>query len=132
MMDVAIPANVHIGLPQEHIASKGWTLPATEAIELAKRGKIVVVDLRELSERARHGIIPGSLHAPYNDLHQNVGPGGILLELASVAGRRNSFYCAFGERSAMAAQAAQLGGLSTVCHIEGGIDAWKKAGGPAN
>jgi len=40
------------------------------------------------------------------------------------------FYCAFGERSAMAVQAAQDAGLSSACHIEGGIDAWKKASGP--
>ena len=40
------------------------------------------------------------------------------------------FYCAFGERSAMAVQAAQDAGLKTACHIQGGIDAWKKASGP--
>jgi rhodanese-related sulfurtransferase len=39
------------------------------------------------------------------------------------------FYCAFGERSAMAVQAAQDAGLAGACHIQGGIDAWKKAGG---
>jgi rhodanese-related sulfurtransferase len=41
-----------------------------------------------------------------------------------------AFYCALGERSAMAVQAAQAAGLGTACHIAGGIDAWKKAGGP--
>jgi sulfur dioxygenase len=40
------------------------------------------------------------------------------------------FYCAFGERSAMAVQAAQDAGLASACHIQGGIDAWKKAGAP--
>jgi rhodanese-related sulfurtransferase len=40
------------------------------------------------------------------------------------------FYCAFGERSAMAVQAAQDAGLAAACHIHGGIDAWKKADGP--
>jgi rhodanese-related sulfurtransferase len=40
------------------------------------------------------------------------------------------FYCAFGERSAMAVRAAQDAGLKTACHIQGGIDAWKKANGP--
>jgi rhodanese-related sulfurtransferase len=30
----------------------------------------------------------------------------------------------------MAVQAAQDAGLTAVCHIEGGIDAWKKANGP--
>jgi rhodanese-related sulfurtransferase len=40
------------------------------------------------------------------------------------------FYCAFGERSAMAVQAAQDAGLKSTRHIEGGFDAWKKAAGP--
>jgi rhodanese-related sulfurtransferase len=30
----------------------------------------------------------------------------------------------------MAVQAAQDAGLLSAVHIEGGIDAWKKAGGP--
>ncbi len=34
------------------------------------------------------------------------------------------------QRSAMAVQAAQDAGLKTACHIEGGIDAWRKASGP--
>jgi sulfur dioxygenase len=44
--------------------------------------------------------------------------------------QRLLFYCAFGERSAMAVQAAQDASLIAACHIEGGLDAWKKAGGP--
>jgi hypothetical protein len=34
-----------------------------------------------------------------------------------------------GERSAIAVQAAQDAGLSAACHIQGGVDAWKKAKG---
>jgi rhodanese-related sulfurtransferase len=30
----------------------------------------------------------------------------------------------------MAVQAAQDAGITAACHIQGGIDAWKKAGGP--
>ena len=51
----------------------------------------------------------------------------MLHELASATNKRLVFYCAFGERSAMAVQAAQDAGLATACHIHGGIDAWKKA-----
>ena len=40
------------------------------------------------------------------------------------------FYCAYGERSAMAVQAAREAGLTNACHIKGGLDAWKKADGP--
>jgi sulfur dioxygenase len=50
--------------------------------------------------------------------------------LARVTDRRIVFYCAFGERSAMAVQAAQDAGMLSALHVEGGIDAWKKAQGP--
>jgi sulfur dioxygenase len=129
MMDVAVPANMRVGLRQEEIARKGWSVSAAEAQALLVRQDIVLVDLRERSERERHGTIAGSLHAPYADLPEHLGAGGILHELAAATGKRIVFYCAFGERSAMAVQAAQDAGVKTACHIEGGIAAWKKANG---
>ena len=65
LMDVAVPANMHVGLHQDEIARKGWAVMAGEAISLRGRHEVVFVDLREKSERARHGSIPGALHAPY-------------------------------------------------------------------
>jgi len=130
MMDVAVPANIHVGLRQEEIARKGWALSATEAMALRGAKEVAIVDLREKGEREKHGVIPGSLHAPYPDLVENISAGGMLHELAAATGKRIVFYCAYGERSAMAVQAAQDAGLKTACHIEGGIDAWKKVNGP--
>ena len=130
MMDVAVPANMRVGLHQDEIARKGWAISAAEAVALHGRPEIAIIDLREKSERERHGTIPGSLHAPYPDLQENISDGGMLHELAEATGKRIVFYCAFGERSAMAVQAAQDAGLKTACHIQGGIDAWKKANGP--
>jgi sulfur dioxygenase len=129
MMDVAVPANMQVGLRQE-IARKGWALSAVEAMALRGRPDVAIVDLREKGERDKHGIIPGSLHAPYPDLQEHISAGGMLQELAAATGKRIVFYCAFGERSAMAVQAAQDAGLKTACHIAGGIDTWKKADGP--
>jgi sulfur dioxygenase len=63
-------------------------------------------------------------------LQESIGDGGTLHELANSTGKRLLFYCAFGERSAMAVQAAQDAGLSMACHIQGGIDAWKAVNGP--
>ena len=88
--------------------------------------------MRERSERERHGIIPGSLHVPYPSLQENIGVGGMLHELAKSSGKRLLFYCAFGERSAMAVQAAQDAELSSTCHLQGGLAAWKAAGGPVD
>lgn len=130
MMDVAVPANQHQGLAQAEIARLGWSVDAKQAQALVGCRDTVLIDLREKTERLKHGSIPGSLHAPYSDLDENIQPGGMLFELANATNRRLLFYCAFGERSAMAVRAAHDAGLETACHVQGGIDAWKKADGP--
>jgi glyoxylase-like metal-dependent hydrolase (beta-lactamase superfamily II)/rhodanese-related sulfurtransferase len=130
MMDVAVPVNMRVGLHQEDVARKGWALSAADAMALCGMPDLALIDLREKSEREKHGVIPGSLHLPYPQLPTEITPGGLLHELASASAKRLVFYCAFGERSAMAVQAAQDAGLKTACHIAGGIDAWKKANGP--
>ena len=128
MMDIAVPANMRQGLPQDDILRRGFAIDAARARALIGCKETVLIDLREKIERQKHGSIPGSLHVPYSNLEENIQPGGLLFELASVANRRLLFYCAFGERSAMAVGAAQDAGLETACHIHGGIDAWKRAG----
>jgi glyoxylase-like metal-dependent hydrolase (beta-lactamase superfamily II)/rhodanese-related sulfurtransferase len=129
MMDVAVPANMHVGLHQEELEKQGQALSARDAIASLGRPDILLVDLRENSERAKHGTLPGALHAPYPSIAENLQPGGVLREVAAATGRRLVFFCAFGERSAMAVAAATEAGLSNTAHIAGGVDAWKKAGG---
>ena len=119
------------GLAQEEIARPRLGGRRREALRRWSAATTLCWSICEKStERRKHGIIPGSLHAPYPDLQENIQAGGMLHELASATGKRLLFYCAFGERSAMAVQAAQDAGMDTACHIHGGIDAWKKAGGP--
>jgi glyoxylase-like metal-dependent hydrolase (beta-lactamase superfamily II)/rhodanese-related sulfurtransferase len=129
MMDVAVPANMRVGLHQEEVARRGWALTPEQAMQQIGRADVALVDLRESSEREKHGAIPGSLHLPYTELIEHVGPNGPLHRLAA-GDKRIVFYCAFGERSAMAVQAAQDAGLLSAVHIEGGMSAWKKAQGP--
>ncbi len=130
MMDVAVPANMRVGLHQEELEKEGRALSAVEAIRSLGRPDILLVDLREANERAKHGMIEGALHTPYPGIEDSLTPGGMLREVAAATGRRIVFFCAFGERSAMAVAAAKEAGLSNTAHIAGGIDSWKKAGGP--
>jgi glyoxylase-like metal-dependent hydrolase (beta-lactamase superfamily II)/rhodanese-related sulfurtransferase len=130
LMDVVIPANMHVGLHQDELAKQGLTLNARQAIDSLGRPDVLLVDLRESGERTKHGTLSGALHAPYPSIDENLQPGGMLREVAAATGRRIVFFCAFGERSAMAVQAAKEAGLANAAHIAGGIDAWKKAGGP--
>ncbi len=129
MMDVAVPANMRQGLAQEQIAQLGWAVSAQEAKTLIGEAHVTLIDLREKGERERDGEIPGALHLSYHDLQENISPSGVLHMLAATPGKMLLFYCAFGERSAMAVRAAQDAGLCSARHIEGGINAWKKNGG---
>lgn len=128
MMDVAVPANMRIGLAQDAVARKGLAVHAEDAMALVGAPDVAFVDLREKSERDRHGSIPGALHEPYANLRDNLGAGGLIKALG--ANRRILFYCAYGERSAMAVEAAQAAGIASACHLQGGLAAWKSAGGP--
>src|SRR5215470_16181130 len=57
MMDVAVPANMRVGLHQDEVAHKGWALTAADAITLRAKPDLALIDLREKSEREKHGII---------------------------------------------------------------------------
>jgi glyoxylase-like metal-dependent hydrolase (beta-lactamase superfamily II) len=130
MMDVAIPANLKVGLAQDREELNPFSVDSEGLIELLESGDNVLIDLRDRSERARHGVIPGSVHAPYSSLTDHLAPGGLLFELSRSTGKRLIFYCAFGERSVMAIEAARNAGLANICHLKGGIGAWKLAQGP--
>ena len=129
MMDVAVPANMRVGLHQEEIARQGWAVTAGQICESKAMLNAVLVDLREQAERERHGVIRNSIHVPYPALQGSICVGGLLYELAKAGGKELIFYCAFGERSAMAVQAAQDAGVTAARHLQGGIAAWKAAGG---
>src|SRR6478736_1234308 len=99
MMDVAVPANMHVGLHQEDLAKQGLALSALDAIKSLGRPDILLVDLREASERAKHGTISGALHAPYPGIAESLTPGGMLREIAAATGRREVIFCSPDERS---------------------------------
>ena len=128
MMDVAVPANLRVGLGQADDAHPECAMTAQEVMH-GQRPDDILVDLREEGERGREGAIPNSVHAPYGQLAGMIGPGGALRALAARPGHRLVYYCAFGERSAMAVDASREGGLGNVCHMIGGIAAWREAGG---
>ncbi len=129
MMDVAVPANLRVGRGQRDETHPECALTAGQIMSGCRLPECILVDLREEAERAGEGVIPGSVHAPYGRLAVMIGPGGLLRELALQPGYRLIYYCAFGERSAMAVDTSRECGVTNVCHMIGGIAAWQKAGG---
>src|SRR6187549_1322076 len=51
MMDVAVPANMKVGLAQEKIAQRGWAMTAQDVLPLMRSPDVALIDLRERSER---------------------------------------------------------------------------------
>ena len=129
LMHVAVPANQKIGAPQADEEDESWGLDADKVIPLLGRSDTLLVDLRENKERKRDGVIPNSVHAPYKTLDDFVQPGGMLHYEATQGGKQLIFYCAYGERSALAVKTAQEAGLENVCHVVGGINSWVSEGG---
>jgi rhodanese-related sulfurtransferase len=90
----------------------------------------VFVDIRDVRELDREGMIPGALHAPRGMLEFWVDPESPYYKEIFGSGKRFILYCAAGWRSALATATLQDMGLDPVCHIDGGFTAWKQSGGP--
>jgi rhodanese-related sulfurtransferase len=106
------------------------TLPVEDAVKLASRDDVVLVDIRDIRELNRDGRVPGAFHCPRGMLEFWLDPESPYHKPVFNQDKRYVFFCAGGLRSALAAQTAQRMGLKPVAHIEGGFSAWKKAGGP--
>ena len=122
MMDVAVPENMKMGITLD----RQRQYPSIEAHDLAANmtDDHVLIDLREDNERLKNGQIPQSLHMPYPQLDKH------LDSLAKIEAKSIVFYCAAGERSAMAVAQAADRHIDRACHIPGGFNAWKSIGGP--
>lgn len=106
------------------------TLSLAEALALHGSDDVIFVDLRDVRELKREGFIPGAFHCPRGMLEFWIDPDSPYYKDIFASGKKFVFYCNLGWRSALAAQISQAMGLTPVCHVAGGFDAWKQAGGP--
>ena len=105
------------------------TLSVEQAKALAGDPKVTLVDLRDVRELERDGVIPGAYHAPRGMLEFWVDPESPYFKPVFGTSNKFVFFCAGGLRSALATQQVQRMGLAPVAHIAGGFGAWKQAGG---
>lgn len=88
------------------------------------------VDIRDVRELEREGIIPGAFHAPRGMIEFWVDPDSPYFKPVFGEAKEFIFFCAAGWRSALTTKAVQDMGLTPVADIEGGFTAWKAAGAP--
>jgi rhodanese-related sulfurtransferase len=106
------------------------TLGVVDAIPLAGDDGVMLVDIRDIRELKRDGRVPGAFHCPRGKLEFWIDPASPYFKPVFGEDKKFVFFCAGGQRSALAAQTAQRMGLKPVAHIREGFSGWKKSGGP--
>jgi rhodanese-related sulfurtransferase len=101
--------------------------PEQVAAELADP-EVVLVDVREPTERAADGVIPGALAAPRGMLEFHADPATPYHLAELTPQRRVILHCKSGARSALAATTLATMGYPRVAHLDGGIAAWRESG----
>ncbi len=100
-----------------------------EAQNLHGRDDVQFVDIRDVRELEREGVIPGAFHAPRGMLEFWVDPDSPYHKPLFAEDKQFVLFCAMGWRSALATKTLQDMGLPKVAHIDGGFSGWKEAGG---
>ena len=103
------------------------TLSLEKAQQLFTDPNVVFVDIRDIRELEREGMIPNAFHAPRGMLEFWVDPDSPYYKPIFGEGKRLILYCASAWRSALSTQTLQRMGVPNICHLEGGFSAWKKA-----
>jgi len=108
--------------PVEHV--RRMTVPELHDGWAVDADAVQILDVRERAEWDA-GHIPGSLHAPYHDIHAL--PDGLDPRRPVAA------ICGSGQRSAVAASLLKRLGVEDVVHVvDGGVPLWKRRGWPVD
>jgi rhodanese-related sulfurtransferase len=97
-------------------------ISAAEAKQMIDQG-VAVVDVRTPAEW-NGGHIPQAQHVPLDSILAR--PRDVL------KGDNLIFVCQVGQRSALAAEMAAAVGMNSLYNLEGGTDAWVRAGYPVS
>jgi rhodanese-related sulfurtransferase len=104
-------------------------ISAEEALSLVGSPDHVFVDLRDGTEQAKTGVIPGAVASSRGMMEFHIDPESPAHKPEFNQDKTYVFYCASGGRSAIAAKVAMEMGLSPIVNMSGGVVAWQKAGG---
>ena len=120
LMDVAVPNNESMGMSLEKQKKLNGIL-FNEMDSILSDENCQLIDLREQSEIDKLPSLNNSINVPYLNLHKYINSKKEELSKSKLI-----FYCAVGERSALAVQICSSYNLQNVFHLMGGIKNIKK------
>jgi rhodanese-related sulfurtransferase len=101
-----------------------------EAQQKLGKDDVVFVDIRDVRELEREGMIPGAFHAPRGMLEFWVDPESPYYKPVFTEDKTFILYCQSDWRGVLAAATLKEMGLQKVFHLNGGYSEWRKAGAP--
>ena len=116
LMDIAVPTNKSMGMAID-------TQKKLNGITYEKlkndfnNQEFLLIDLREESEILKKPSLNNSINIPYSNLQDYINNNKKILQSKKII-----FYCAVGERSALAIQICQSYKLKHINHLIGGIN----------
>lgn len=91
----------------------------------------LLIDTRSEELRRGTGVIPGSIHVPLSVLYWRLDPSSESRDPGlSDLDRRVVLICAHGYSSSLAAATLQQLGFAQATDVDGGFEAWTRAGLP--
>ena len=118
----------------QELVAQAMQIVTTHSVEQARalhgRDDVVFVDVRDVRELEREGVIPGAVHAARGMLEFWFDPTSPYHREVFAQDKEFVLFCAAGWRSALSARTLMEMGVPRVSHIDGGFGAWKAADAP--
>ena len=96
-----------------------------------EKGKVTLIDVRDIRELWKEGTIKDSIHIPRGMLEFWLDPQSSYYQEKKIGDVKNIvLFCALGFRSALATKSLKEMGFDNVANANGGFDSLKKAGLP--
>ena len=116
MMDIAVPENKDLGFNREKQKNLNG-ISYARLKKISESEEVLLIDLREPIEIEKKPSLLNSINIPYSTLQEYFKDQKELLKNKILI-----FYCAVGERSAMAIQISQAYRFNKTYHLVGGIN----------
>ena len=116
MMDIAVPENKNLGFNKEK-QKQLHGITYTRLKNLSESDEVVLIDVREPTEIEKKPSLLNSINIPYSSLQEY-----LRKEKKELKNKTLIFYCAVGERSALAIQISQSYNFKQTYHLIGGLN----------
>jgi rhodanese-related sulfurtransferase len=105
------------------------TMSATDVKKAKDQDEITLIDIRDIRELWKEGVVKGAKHIPRGMIEFWLDPESSYFKNNKIENNKNIvLYCALGLRSALATKSLVDMGFKNVAHVDGGFDALKKSG----